>query len=396
MTTGRFDGLPPYPFPRLRALLDDYAPGQPPLRLSLGEPQHPVPPFIRDVIAAQNADFGRYPPMEGTAELRGAIVAWLNRRYRLAPGFLDAEKHVLALNGTREGLFNVAIALVPERKAGQRSAVLMPNPFYQCYAGAALAANAEAVFVPARRETHFMPQFDGVAPALLERTAAVYHCSPANPQGTCATAEYWDGLIALARHYDFLIFADECYAEIYDKNPPPGLLEAAQRSGSLDRVLVFHSLSKRSNLPGLRSGFVAGEAALIARYLAFRHYGGAALALPVQAASAAAWSDETHVEDNRARYRAKFDMAESILSNRFGFYRPDGGFFLWLDVGDGEAAALRLWREAGVRVLPGRYLGHDAVAGDAKSNPGHPYIRVALVADEAQTDIALRRIAACL
>ena len=396
MTPGRYDRLPPYPFPRLRALLDGHPPGQAPINLSIGEPQHPIPGFVSQVIAAETAGFGRYPAMEGTPALRQAIATWLTRRYALPQGLIDADRHVLALNGTREGLFSAAVALVPLRKAGERPAVLMPNPFYQCYAGAAVAAGAEPVYLPALRETRFLPDFKALPIKLLERTAAVYLCSPTNPQGTCASLADWTDLIALARAHDFVILADECYAEIYDRVPPTGVLDAAARTGSLSHVLAFHSLSKRSNLPGLRSGFAAGDPALIARFLHLRHYGGAALPGPIQAASAAAWGEESHVEENRARYRVKFDMAAHILGNRFGFYRPDGGFYLWLDVENGEMAALKLWREAGLRVLPGRYLGYDAQENDPASNPGHPFIRIALVADEATTETALRRIAACL
>jgi len=396
MDQGRYDRLPAYPFPRLRALLSGAEPGMAAINLSIGEPQHPVPDFIPKALAADPALYGRYPPMEGTPALRQAIAAWLSRRYRLPSGFIDATQHVLPLNGTREGLFNACIALSPALKDGQMPAVLIPNPFYQCYAGAAVAAGAEPCFVPALAKNRFLPDFAALPEKLLARTSALYLCSPANPQGTCATLEDWTGLIALARRYDILLFADECYAEIYFDTPPVGALEAAARTGSLSHVLAFHSLSKRSNLPGLRSGFVAGDAKLIARFLSFRQYGGAPLPLPTQAASAAAWAEERHVEENRARYRRKFDLAGQILGNRFGYYRPDGGFYLWLDVGDGEAAALRLWREAGIRVLPGRYLGHDEIEGEPKSNPGYPFIRIALVADEATTETALRRIAACL
>jgi len=396
MIPGRYDHLPPYPFPRLRALLDAHAPGEAPINLSIGEPQHPFPSFVMDAIAAHSGEFGRYPPMEGTSALRASIAAWLARRYGLPAGLITPDRHVLALNGTREGLFNAALAVVPVKKAGERPAVLMPNPFYQCYAGAAAAAGAEPVYLPALAENRFLPDFKSLPVSLLERTAAVYLCSPTNPQGTCANNADWAALIALARAHDFAILADECYAEIYCDSPPVGVLQAAAATGSLSHVLAFHSLSKRSNLPGLRSGFVAGDPALIARYLALRHYGGAVLAGPIQAASAAAWAEESHVEENRARYRAKFARAGDILGNRFGFYRPEGGFYLWLNVDNGERAALTLWREAGLRVLPGRYLGHDAEPENPASNPGFPYIRVALVADEATTETALRRLAACL
>jgi succinyldiaminopimelate transaminase len=396
MDQGCYDRLPAYPFPRLRALLGDTPPGAPAINLSIGEPQHPVPDFIPKVLAAEAQSYGRYPPMEGTPALRGSIAAWLTRRYHLPAGFIDAGKHIVPLNGTREGLFNACVALSPASKAGQMPAVLIPNPFYQCYAGAAVAAGAEPVFVPALAKNKFLPDFAALPEALLARSAVLYLCSPTNPQGTCASLEDWAGLLALARKHDILVFADECYAEIYLDAPPAGILEAAARTNSLARLLAFHSLSKRSNVPGLRSGFCAGDEKLVARFLGFRHYGGAALPLPTQAASAAAWAEESHVEENRGRYRAKFEIAGRILGNRFGYYRPQGGFYLWLDVGNGEEAAAKLWREAGIRVLPGRYLGHDEIDGDPKSNPGYPFIRIALVADEATTETALRRIAACL
>lgn len=396
MRESRFDRLPPYPFPRLRALLGATKPGDSPIDMSLGEPRHPFPAFVTEVLAKTAEGYGRYPPMEGTAELREAIAAWLTRRYRLPADAVDPTRHVLALNGTREGLFGAALAVVPEKKAGARPAVLIPNPFYQCYAGAALAAGAEPVFVPAVRARSFLPDFAGLPADLLARTAALYLCSPANPQGMAASLEHWRALVRLARTHDFVILADECYAEIYDKTPPPGALEAAVTEGSFSNVLAFHSLSKRSNLPGLRSGFCAGDEDLISRFLALRQYGGAANPLPAQAAATACWRDETHVEENRARYRRKFDIAEHILNDRAGFYRPDGGFYLWLDVGDGEAFAKTLWSREGVRVLPGRYLGHDAVAGEKGSNPGTPYVRIALVGDEAETEAALLRIVRCL
>ena len=396
MRESRFGRLPPYPFPRLRALLGTSAPGAPPIDLSLGEPRHPFPAFVNAVLARTADGYGRYPPMEGTAELREAIAHWLTRRYRLPEGLIDPARHVLALNGTREGLFNAALAVVPEKKAGARPAVLIPNPFYQCYAGAALAAGAEPVFVPAIRTRNFLPDFAGLPSDLLARTAALYLCSPANPQGTAANLDHWRALVRLARTHNFVILADECYAEIYDRAAPPGALEAASAEGGLANVLAFHSLSKRSNLPGLRSGFCAGDETLIGRFLALRHYGGAANPLPAQAAAAACWRDEAHVEENRARYRRKFDLAERVLGNKGGFYRPDGGFYLWLEVGDGESFTKTLWSAEGVRVLPGRYLGHDAVAGEKASNPGTPYVRVALVGEESETETALRRIARCL
>ncbi|MCU0839280.1 MAG: aminotransferase class I/II-fold pyridoxal phosphate-dependent enzyme [Rhodospirillales bacterium] len=382
--------LTDYPFDRLRALLDGTPPGAPPIALSVGEPRHPPPPWLGDVLAAQPADWGRYPPIEGTPDFRAAVAGWLTRRYALPADFIDADRHVLPVAGTREGLFLIALAVLPERKAGGRPVVLLPNPFYQVYLGAAVVGGAEPVLLPAGPASGFLPDLDALPAALLDRTAIFYLCSPANPQGAIADAGYLEALIGLARRHDFVLIVDECYAEIYDRQPPAGALAAAAALGDApDRLAVFHSLSKRSSVPGLRSGFVAGDAAILAAFRRLRAYGGATLPLPVLAASAALWRDEAHVAANRALYRAKFDAAERWLAGRFGFYRPAGGFFLWLDVGDGEAAALRLWRQAGVRVLPGAYLGRADAGG---VNPGAAYIRIALTADLATTEDALRRL----
>jgi N-succinyldiaminopimelate aminotransferase len=283
---------------------------------------------------------------------------------------------------------------VPEQKAGAKPIVLMPNPFYQVYVGAAAMARAETVLLPAGPETGFQPDFASVDPAILERTALAYLNSPANPQGSIADLTMLEAAIELARRYDFVLAVDECYSEIYTADPPPGGLSACAKiaDGSAEmcrNVLVFHSLSKRSNVPGLRSGFVAGDAHLIALLLRLRQYGGAQLPLPVMNASEALWRDETHVEQSRTLYREKFDLALEILDGAFGATRPGGAFYLWLDVGDGETAAERLWREAGVRVLPGEYLAQTDASG---SNPGRSYIRAALVHDIETTRDALKRI----
>ena len=294
------------------------------------------------------------------------------------------------LAGTKEGLYLLSGLVVPRRKAGQRPVVLVPNPYYLVYNGAATMAGAEAVFLDATRENGFMPDLAAIPREVLERTALFYLCSPANPQGTIASLDYLKQAILLARRYDFVLAVDECYAEIYDRAPPPGALEACAALGDgFDRVVVFHSLSKRSSAAGLRSGFVAGDPRLIGHFRHLRDYGGCQVPLPIQAAATALWQDEAHVEENRARYRRKFDIAEAAIGGRFGFYRPEGGFFLWLDVGDGEAAALRLWREAAIRVLPG---GYTARASEGRDNPGSPYIRLAIVHDEATLETAFARI----
>ncbi|MGL6208380.1 MAG: aminotransferase class I/II-fold pyridoxal phosphate-dependent enzyme, partial [Paracoccaceae bacterium] len=296
-------------------------------------------------------------------------------------------------NGTREGLFNAAIALCPETKGGQRPVILMPNPFYQVYAVAALAMGAEPVYVPATAATGHLPDYAGLPKDILNRTAIAYLCSPANPQGAVASADYLADLLTLAEKHDFRLFADECYSEIWRHAPPPGALAiAAQTQTDPERVAVFHSLSKRSNLPGLRSGFVATGPQSTQRLRQLRSFAGAPLPLPIQKVSEACWSDEAHVDASRALYHQKFDDAEAVFAGLQGFETPEGGFFLWLPVQDGEEATMKLWRETGVRVLPGAYLSRDA----GGQNPGKGYIRVALVAPREETKRGLTQLRDCI
>ncbi|MCR8826859.1 aminotransferase class I/II-fold pyridoxal phosphate-dependent enzyme [Pseudosulfitobacter koreensis] len=383
----RFSNLPAYAFPRLRALLDHHAPGGDVVHMTIGEPKHVFPAWVTDVISQNAAGFNAYPPNEGRPELRAAFCAWAARRYGLT---LDPETNVLPLNGTREGLYNVAMALCPEQKNGQRPAVLMPNPFYQVYMLAATSVGAEPVFVNATEATGHLPDYASLAADVLDRTVACYICSPANPQGAVAGHAYWADLIALAEKHDFQIFADECYSEIYRDVPPVGVLQVARDVGAdPERVVAFHSLSKRSNLPGLRSGFVTGGPDSIARMRQLRMYTGAPLPLPLQAAAASVWADEAHVDENRALYREKYDLADRILGNVAGYVSPQAGFFLWLPVDDGEAAALSLWQATGVRVLPGAYLSQKDAEG---VNPGQGYIRVAMVAPKPDVERGLTAI----
>ena len=388
MFPGRLAALPPSAFVKLATLLDPHRPGQTPISLAIGDPNGQVPAFIGEALARHAKDFGTYPPINGSAPWREAAAGWLTRRFKL--GAMDPDKNLLPLNGTREGLFLASFVVMPESKAGQRPAVLIPNPFYQCYAAAALASGAEPVFVPATAATGFLPDYAALPKTLLERTAAVYICSPSNPEGAVASEQYWRTLFALADRYDFTVFADECYADIYLETEPASALP--MRGAPYERLLSFHSLSKRSGLPGLRSGIVAGDATLIERFRQFRNYAGPQVPGPILAASAAAWSDEAHVAANRAGYREKFRAAQRMLGNRAGFRVPEAGFFLWLDVGHGEEMALRLWREAGVRTLPGAYMGREVIAGDSRSNPGFSYIRVALVNEVSTIMAALERM----
>ncbi len=386
----RFSNLPEYAFPRLRALLDGHPPGGEVLHMSIGEPRHPFPAWVSGIVAEHAAEFGRYPVNEGTPGLRRAICGWVARRYGAT---LDPDTQVMALNGTREGLYNAMMALCPESKGGKWPMVLIPNPFYQVYMVAALSVGAEPVFVPATRGTGFLPDFSALPARTLNQVAVAWLCSPSNPQGAVATREDWQHLIGLAELYDFKVFADECYSEIYRDTPPPGALEVARDMGAdPERVVVFHSLSKRSNLPGLRSGFAAGGPQSIRRLKQLRAYAGSPLPMPLQHAAERVWDDEDHVTENRRLYREKYALADDILGSVPGYEPPEAGFFLWLPVEDGEAAALKLWQETGIRVLPGAYLGRE-VAGE---NPGNGYIRVALVAPGDEVAHGLSRLRGCL
>ncbi|MBC7739362.1 MAG: aminotransferase class I/II-fold pyridoxal phosphate-dependent enzyme [Candidatus Saccharibacteria bacterium] len=390
----RFSNLPDYAFPRLRKLLDSHAPGGTPIHMTIGEPRHPMPDFVAPILAANINGFATYPPNDGTPELLAAISAWIKRRY----GADVAENRIMALNGTREGLFNAAVALSPEHKNGQ-PIILMPNPFYQVYTVAAVTTGAEPLYVPATAATGHLPDYAGLPDEILKRVTIAYLCSPANPQGAVASRDYLKTLLALAEKHDFIIFADECYAEIWRTAPPPGLLDVAHEvSADPERVFVFHSLSKRSNLPGLRSGFVAGGPKGIAEIRKLRAFAGAPLPLPIQRVSEAAWSDEAHVTASRALYQEKFALAAEVFKSLQGFILPDGGFFLWLPVEDGEDAALKLWKETGVRVLPGAYLSRDVANSGEKAghNPGKAYIRVALVAPKEEMQHGLIQLRDCL
>lgn len=386
----RFSNLPAHAWPRLRALLDVHDGGGPEIHMTIGEPKHAFPAWITDVIVQNAAGFNSYPPNDGSLELREAISGFVNRRYGVA---LDPSTQVMALNGTREGLYNAVMALCPETKNGARPAVLMPNPFYQVYMIAALSVASDPIMVPATLENGHLPNFAELPVDVLNRTTAAYVCSPANPQGAVASREYWRDLITLAEKFDFKIFADECYAEIYRDTPPVGALQVAQEmDADLNRVVIFHSLSKRSNLPGIRSGFVASGARSIHEIKQLRNYAGAPLPLPLQAASAAAWNDDAHVIENRAMYVEKYELADRMLGNVPGYASPQAGFFLWLPVDNDEAAAVKLWRETGVRVLPGGYLAQDWNG----VNPAQGFIRAAMVAPKAETARGIELIRDCL
>lgn len=372
--------LQPYPFERLAQLNRGASPPHDlkPVLLSIGEPKHPTPAIIRDALIDHLSGLSQYPATKGIPELRQTISAWLERRFKLNPGSVDPERHVLPCNGTREALFSLAQAVVDPKKNAK---VLMPNPFYQIYEGAALLAGATPVFLNATRETGYLPNFKAVPDSVWEDCQLIYICSPSNPSGAVMAHESMAYLIQLSQRFNFVIASDECYSEIYsdEGTPPPGLLEVAQAEGIHDyrQMIVFHSLSKRSNAPGLRSGFVAGDAELLKKFLLYRTYHGAALSVPVQKASMAAWQDENHVIENRALYRQKFSAVSHVLKDTLDFTVPEAGFYLWPKVpGDDQTFARALLAATNVTVLPGSFLSREAQG----MNPGAGHVRMALVA----------------
>jgi aspartate/methionine/tyrosine aminotransferase len=378
------------PFARLTELLAPYQPGKPLINLSLGEPQHPVPSFVGPILAAHINEFGRYPASKGIEPFRRSAANWLSRRYQL-PRALDPETEVLVLNGSREGLFYAAIAAarhVTPRKG--TPAILLPNPFYPAYAAGARAAGCEAVFLPTTRDNGFLPDLDALDDQILARTVAFYIASPANPQGSVASSAYFSRLKQLADRHGFMVLSDECYSEIYTRTAPGSILENS--GNDFANVVAFQSLSKRSNLPGMRVGFVAGDRNFLLRFHELRNVAAPQVPMPLQHVAVAAYDDEAHVDENRRLYKIKFDLADQILGNRFGYQRPGGGFCLWLDVsgcGGDEQTTVNLFKHGGVRVLPGSYL---ARVQPGAANPGAGYIRVALVQDSETTAEALHRM----
>jgi len=384
--------LQPYPFQRMRALFADAAPNDAysSINLSIGEPKHPTPGFIKEALISQLDKLANYPATKGSDELRQAIADYLTRRYQLKK--INTDTQVLPVNGTREALFAIAQCLVEKDKL-----VLMPNPFYQIYEGAALLAGAKPVYLNTTRNNNYLPDINSVTPEQWQQCQLIYLCSPGNPTGTVAPASLLKRLIELSDQYDFTIVSDECYADIYptSSTPPVGLLEVAQslRRDDYKNCLVFHSLSKRSNVPGLRSGFVAGDAALIKPFLQYRTYHGSAMSPPSQHASAAAWSDDQHVVENRRLYTEKFTAVIDILKPVIDIDWPDAGFYLWLNISShngqcDEQFAKRLYQQYNVTVLPGCYLSRESNG----INPGAGFVRIALVANLEQCVDAAKRI----
>lgn len=393
--TARMNYLPDYPFSRLRALLNgcEPAPGLSVIDLSLGEPQAPPPAAIQQFFQPEHlASWGKYPAMDGTAALRAAIHGWLDRRYKLPTGFIDPDRMIAPVSGTREALYMLAsLTISPPAPGADAPIVLLPNPCYAVYEGAALMAGAELCYLPTSIRTQFLPDLAAIPADVLPRAALMYLNSPSNPQGAVASADYLKTAIEYAQEHNFVLVVDECYAEIYLGNPPPGALEViAQHNLPLKNVLVCHSLSKRSNAAGMRSGFVAGDPELVGAFKRLRSYAGAGMPGPIMAASAWLWSDDRHVETIRNEYRERFNVAFEWLGHPFSWTPPAGGFFAWLPVDNSEEAAKTLWEKAAIRALPGAYLGRPDPRGH---NPGHGYLRLALTHPVHLIAEAVQRIA---
>lgn len=386
------DRLHPYPFEKLAQLKAGITPpaSLAPIALGIGEPKHAAPSFVKDVVRNNLERLANYPTTKGMEELRQAIADWATARFELTPGTLTAAEHIIPVNGTREAIFSLAQAVVTPIPGAK---VVMPNPFYQIYEGAAFLAGAEPHFLPCEADSHFIPDFEAVTSEVWDRCQLLYLCSPGNPSGSVIPRDTLKRLIELADRHDFLIASDECYSELYpdENNPPEGLLQTCAAIGRDDyaRCIVFHSLSKRSNLPGLRSGFVAGDAQVLKEYLRYRTYHGSSMPIQHQLASIAAWQDEDHVRENRAAYREKFDAVVPILTEVMRVSAPDAGFYLWPETPFADDIFARdLAAQQNVHVLPGRYLSRD-VSG---RNPGENRIRMALVAPLAECIEAAERI----
>lgn len=378
--------LQPYPFEKLNQLFADIQPPALPLiSLAMGEPKHPAPAFIEQAIQQNFHHLSTYPSSKGLPELRQSIAGWLTRRFHLQQ--IDAETQILPVSGTREALFSFVQTVINRE---QRPYVVMPNPFYQIYEGASLLAGATPYFINCTADNGYLGDFDAVPAEVWERTQLLFICTPGNPTGAVYSKEQLKKLIQLADKYDFIIASDECYSELWFDEAPTGLLEVCAELGRHDykNCVVFHSLSKRSNVPGMRSGFVAGDANILKPYLLYRTYHGAAMPVQHQLASILAWNDEQHVEQNRQQYRAKFDLFQQELGHLLPLQKPDAGFYYWLNVDDDEQFARKLMEQAHIKVLVGRYLSRDTTQG----NPGINHVRMALVADMAQCEQAIQRL----
>ncbi|MEE9337015.1 MAG: succinyldiaminopimelate transaminase [Methylococcaceae bacterium] len=386
------DQLHPYPFEKLKQLKQGITPpiDKAHIALSIGEPKHETPTLIHEALIKNIDGIAKYPTTKGLPELRQAIANWISHRFKIVTQDVDSETQVIPVSGTREALFSFTQAVVD---SSQNSVVIMPNPFYQIYEGATLLAGAEPYYLNTTEATEYLPDFDSVPDEIWQRCQLIFICSPGNPTGTVISKENHQKLMALAEKYDFIIASDECYTEIYDdeNNPPQGLLQTAYEIGNktFERCVIFHSLSKRSNAPGLRSGFVAGDAKILQKYFQYRTYQGCAISIQTQYASIAAWNDEAHVKENRVLYREKFTAFINILSGVCSIKKPPASFYLWLKTSIDDAEfAQQLFKQQNITVLPGSYLSRYV----NDENPGKNHVRIALVASVDECIEAASRI----
>ena len=378
-----------YPYNRLNKLLGHITPAKEALLTHIGEPQGNPPKLLEETVAKNSALWSKYPPIKGTADFRQAAIDWAIKRYDLPTDFLDPEQNVIPVNGTREALFQAGLYAADRKRNmlsdGEQPVICLPNPLYHVYFGAALLGHAEPVMVDATEDNHFIPDFENLSEDFLKRTALVYLCTPGNPVGSVASLDRLKAMLTASRKYDFILAVDECYSEIWTDTPPAGGLDAAKALGdSLDNLLVFNSLSKRSSAPGLRCGMVIGEAKLLQDLNMLRGYGGAQVPGPLLAAATELWKDDAHVVENRDLYRNLISIADEELGNLAGYRSPDAAFFLWFNTRkhglSGEEAATKLWQDEGIKVMPGRYMCRADATTD--QSPGDDYIRIALVHDE--------------
>lgn len=387
--------LPEYAFPRLRNLLKDIKSEKNPIEMHIGEPKHSIPKKLINFSNESINEFGLYPPNEGILELRVAITNWLQKRYGVFN--IDPDKNVMTLNGSREGLFNSAIALCPSKKNSKKPFVLMPNPFYQCYLVASLIAGSKPIMLNTSKASNYLPELDKIDKKVLSQTSIFYVCSPTNPQGGIASKEWWKKILTLAEKYNFLVFSDECYSEIYYDTIPTGALEIANQVGiDFNRVVIFNSLSKRSNLPGLRSGFVVSGEKNIIKLKKLKSYSGAPNPIPLQRIAAKIWNDEDHVNENRKIYKSKLLKVNKIFKEIDNFYPPEAGFFIWLKVKNDEKITKKLWKDYGVKVLPGSYLSGSKTYLEKKNKQLDNFIRIALVSNEKQVITGAKKIVDCI
>lgn len=374
----------PYPFARLRELLKGIRPAMEEISFGIGEPRHPTPRFVLDAYERAFPLFARYPAAKGTPELRGSIAQWIERRYGVKA---DPETQIVPTNGSREALFSIIQTLVDRHAAGGRPIVVIPDPFYQIYEGSALLAGAEPLYVPLSAENHFQADYSSITDEQWKRVQALIVCSPNNPCGSVMTLQHWEEVLALSERWGFTLISDECYSEIYfdESRPPLGALTAAARRGNdrFENIVICQSLSKRTNVPGMRSGFCAGDARIMKSFLLYRTYHGSAMPTATQAASAAAWSDEEHVRENRELYRRAFAVGQPAFNRYFKAPMPDASFYLWAKspVEDDLAFTRSLYEQVGIKVLPGTFLSRETADGTV---PGRGYVRIALVAAEKE------------